>query len=144
MTLRCFSGDASGDGGGDDGGDDGLAQLGDGEGDMSDSNPTTTTPSDDDGSMTTTPMTSGESGDEFGSLPDESGDMMGEEEEDQVSRRGKQPLKRSPSLEFLAAKLICGGGAGSYKFSYNSFCCFVLEIISYPDLLHPPTDGARR
>ena len=87
MTLRCFSGDGSGDGGGDDGG---LAQLDDGEGDMSDSNPiTTTTPSDDDGSMTTvTPMTSEESGDEFGSLPDESGDMMGEEEEDQV-RRGK-------------------------------------------------------
>ena len=70
MTLRCLSGDGSGDGGD----DDGLAELG-GEGDMSD----------------TDPMTSEESGDEFGSLPDESGDMKGEEE-DKVSRRGKQPL----------------------------------------------------
>ena len=86
MTLRCFSGDSD---------DDGLAQLGDGEGDMSDSNPTTTaTPSDDDGSMTTvTPMTSEEGGDEFGSLPDESGDMMGEEEEEknQVWRGKSSP-----------------------------------------------------
>lgn len=67
MTHRCLSGDGSGDGGG--------------------ATPITTTPIDD-GSMTTTPMTSGESGDEFGSLPDESGDMMGDEEEDQV-RQGE-------------------------------------------------------
>ena len=84
MTLRCLSGDGTGDGGDD---DDGLAQLdGDGEGDMSDKEP----------------MTSEESGDEFGSLPDESGDMKGEEE-DKVSRRGKQPLKIAISLEFLFA-----------------------------------------
>ena len=87
MTLRCLSGDGSGDGGD----DDGLAELG-GEGDMSD----------------TDPMTSAESGDEFGSLPDESGDMMGEE--DQVRRGGKLPLKRAMPLEFPTDKMIsCGG-----------------------------------
>ena len=92
MTLRCLSGDGSGDGGGGD--DGGLAQLG-GEGDMSDKEP----------------MTSEESGDEFGSLPDESGDMMGEE--DQVRRGGKQPLKRANVPYIPTYKIICRRGTVS-------------------------------